>query len=173
MDVNYILAIDPGRATGVAIGRYTLVDPVEIIYTGIIPGGAVGFAEWLYNTNDVKSIVENDCSYGFPEEYDGLDWHIDVACEVFKPRGGNFAPDSEALRIEGIMIDHFGNIINWHSPSEKSLVNDSFLKEHDLWVTGKDVDHTDGRDANDALIHVFVYMMRNRHIPTLEAYWKK
>lgn len=172
MNVNYILGVDPGRSTGVAIGRYTLTDPLEIIYTGIIPGGTVGFAEWLYNTHDIKTIVEADCSYGFPDEYDNLDWHIDVACEVFKPRGGNFAPDSEALRIEGIMIDHFGNIVNWHSPAEKSLVGDDFLKKHDLWVTGKDVDHTDGRDANDALIHVFVYMMRQRHIPTLEAYWR-
>lgn len=172
MNVNYILAVDPGRATGVAIGRYTLTDPLEVIFTGIIPGGTVGFAEWLYNTNDAKSIVENDCSYNFPDEYDHLDWHLDIACEVFKPRGGNFAPDSEALRIEGVIIDHYGNIVNWHTPAEKSLVGDDFLKKHDLWVTGRDVDHTDGRDANDAQIHLFVYMMRHRHIPTLEAYWR-
>jgi hypothetical protein len=39
-------------------------------------------------------------------------------------------------------------------------------------LTGKDVDHEDARDANDAMIHLFVHAMRIRHIPTLETYWR-
>jgi hypothetical protein len=97
---------------------------------------------------------------------------MDVVCENFKARGGSFAPDLEPVRIEGIVMDHFGNVITWHSPSDKSLVGDQFLKENDLWQTGRDVGHTDGRDANDAIMHAFVYAMRTRHIPTLKAYWR-
>ena len=99
-----------------------------------------------------------------------------IPCEPYvstlKLRGGNFAPDLEPLRIEGVIMDHFGNIVNWHAPADKSLVGDDFLKEHDLWLTGKDVDHEDARDANDAMLHLFAHAKRIRHMPTLEAYWR-
>lgn len=173
MSINYVMAVDPGRATGVAIGRYSVNMPVEVIYTGIIPGGTTGFAEWLHQTNDGKYVAETDCSYNFPENYGDLDWHLDVVSETFKHRANKFVPDTEPLRIEGVLIDHFGSTMVWQTPADKTLVGDDFLKTNDLWVTGKDVDHTDGRDANDAMIHLFVYMMRQRHLPTLEAYWRE
>lgn len=167
------MAIDPGVATGVAIGRRSVSMPLEPIFTGIIPGGTFGFSEWLYYTDDGKSIARNDCEKNFPDHYAELDWHLDIVCETFKPRGGNFAPNLEALRIEGVLMDHFGERVKWHTPADKTLVGDDFLKKHDLWQTGKDVGHTDGRDANDALLHLFIHAMRSRHIPTLEAYWGK
>jgi hypothetical protein len=172
MNINYVMAIDPGRATGVAIARYSIEMPMEVIFTGIIRGGTYGFAEWLHNTHDGKVIIENDCSFNFPENYEELDYHMDVVCESFKIRGGNFIPDLEPLRIEGIVMDHFGSIVQWHTPADKAMVSDDFLKEHDLWLTGKDVDHEDARDANDAMLHLFVHAMRIRHIPTLETYWR-
>lgn len=172
MDINYVMAVDPGKATGVAFGRYSITMPMEVIFTGIIGGGTYGFAEWLHNTHDGRTIIENDCSYNFPENYDDLDYHMDVVCENFKLRGGNFAPDVEPLRIEGVIMDHFGSVINWQAPADKSMIGDDFLKKHDLWLTGKDVDHEDARDANDAMIHLFVHAMRIRHMPTLETYWR-
>jgi len=172
MNINYVMAIDPGKATGVCIGRYSIQDPLQVIFTEIVSGGTYGFAEWLFKTQDGKTIIENDCSYNLPEEYEEIDYHLDVVCENFKLRGGNFIPDLEPLRIEGVVMDHFGNIVNWHSPADKSMVGDDFLKKHGLWLTGKDVDHEDARDANDATIHLFAHAMRIRHIPTLEAYWR-
>jgi len=167
------MAVDPGVATGVAIGRRSVSMPLEVIFTGIIPGGVMGFSEWLYLTDDGKSIMERDCQKNFPEDFANMDWHFDVVCETFKLRGGNFAPNLEPLRIEGVIMDHFGSIVKWHTPADKTLINDEFLKKHDLWQTGKDVGHEDGRDANDALLHLFINSMRTRHIPTLEAYWGK
>ena len=172
MNINYVLTIDPGKATGVAVGRYSITMPMEVIFTGIIPGGTQGFCEWLYNTRDVKTIMESDCSYNFPDDYDELDFDLDVVCENFALRGGDFAPDLEPLRIEGVVIDHFGSIVNWHSPADKSLVGDKFLKRHDLWQTGADVGHSDARDSNDALLHLFAHAMKIRHLPSLEAYWR-
>ena len=173
MTVHYVIAIDPGVATGVAIGRRSIYDPLEVIFTGIVPGGTVGFCEWLYMTNDGKTIIEQDCAKEFPDEFGNLDWHTEVVCETFKPRGGSFAPSMESLRIEGVVIDHFGSIVKWQTPADKTLVKDEFLKEHGLWLTGKDVGHEDGRDANDALLHLFIHALRSRHIPTLEEYWGK
>lgn len=170
MEISYVMAVDPGKATGIAIGRYSATMPMEVIFNGVVTNGAYGFGEWLHNTNDGKTIIEQDCSYNFPEEFDDLNHHLFVVCENFKLRGGNFLANLEPLRIEGIIMDHFGQNIEWHSPIDKSLIKDKVLKENGLWVTGKDVDHEDGRDANDATIHLLVHAMRIRHTPTLRQY---
>lgn len=173
MSVDYYMAVDPGKATGVAIGRVTTEQPLEIIYTAIIPEGTRGFVDWLEMTNNGKHITEMDCVQHFPHEYNNIDYHLDVVCETFQLRGGQaFAPDLEPLRIEGVLIDRFGTVVHWQNPSDKSLVGDEFLKENNLWLTGSDVNHEDGRDANDAMLHLFARMLKARHYPTLEEYWK-
>jgi hypothetical protein len=172
MAINYVMAIDPGKATGIAIGRYSDMMPMEIVFTGIVSDGVRGVALWLHHTRDGKTIMENDCSYNYPEDYDDLDYHLDVVCENFNLRGGNFTPDLEPVRIEGVLIDHFGSIVTWQSPADKKMVGDDFLKSHGFWVTGADVDHEDGRDANDAMLHLFAHAMRTRHMPTLRTYFK-
>jgi hypothetical protein len=172
MSVDYYMAIDPGKATGVAIGRVTDERAMDVIYTAIIPGGAKGLIDWLELTRDGKNITELDCMAYFPGEYDNIDYHLDVICETFQLRGGRFTPDLEPLRIEGVLMDRFGSVVHWQAPADKSLVGDAFLKENDLWLTGRDVSHEDGRDANDALLHLFAFAMKLRHMPTLETYWR-
>lgn len=172
MSVDYIMAIDPGQATGIAIGRYTEKDPMEVIYTGIIPFGVRGFIDWLEETKEGRGITEMDCMRNYPRSYREIDFHVDVVCERFHLRNNKFTPDLEPLRIEGVLIDRFGKVVTWHDPADKGLVGDEFLKEHDLWVTGSQVGHKDGRDANDALLHLFARAMRTRHYPTLDAYWR-
>lgn len=172
MSVDYLMAIDPGQATGIAIGRSTEHEPMEVIYTAIVPFGVQGFIDWLETTKEGRVITEMDCMKNYPDMYAEVDFHLDVVCERFHLRGGKFAPDLEPLRIEGVVIDRFGNIVNWHDPADKGLVGDEFLKEHGFWVTGSQVGHTDGRDANDALLHLFARAMRMRHHPTLKAYWR-
>lgn len=171
MSVDYYLAIDPGKATGVAIGRVTETEPLEIIYTAIIPFGVKGFIEWLQATNEGRHITEMDCMKNFPESYSNIDYHLDVICETFRLRGGG-NPDLEPLRIEGVLIDRFGSVVHWQDPSDKSLVGDDFLRNNNFWVTGKQVGHTDGRDANDALLHLFARTLKMKHYPTLDAYWR-
>jgi hypothetical protein len=172
MSVDYYLAVDPGQATGVAVGRIAEELPLEVIYTAIVPFGTQGFIDWLEQTNNGKAITELDCMKNFPDQYAEIDYHLDVVCERFRLRGGNFTPDLEPLRIEGVLIDRFGSVVHWQEPSDKTLVGDKFLRENDLWVTGKDVGHTDGRDANDALMHLFARALKMRHYPTIDAYWR-
>jgi hypothetical protein len=170
MKIIYVLAVDPGQATGVAIGRYTDELPLKVIFTGIINGGTYGFSKWLDDTNDCGSIIDKHmCDNALSP----IGAELRVVSENFKLRGGNFAPDLEPLRIEGVLIDHFWDTsLSWQAPADKGLVGDEFLKRHNLWLTGKDVDHTDGRDANDALLHLFAFAMKTKHRPTLEAYWR-
>ena len=172
MSVDYYLAIDPGQASGVAIGRMTQDEPMEVIYTATVPFGTQGFIDWLETTNNGKHITEMDCMKNYPDMYNEIDYHLDVVCERFRLRGGVVNPDLEPLRIEGVLIDRFGSVVHWQEPSDKGLVGDDFLRNHDLWVTGKDVDHIDGRDANDALLHLFARTLKMKHYPTLDAYWR-
>lgn len=172
MSIDYYMAVDPGKATGVAIGRMSKDSPLEVIYTAIIQGGTLGFIDWLEEVNNGIAITELDCMANFPKEYASIDYHLDVICETFKLHGGRFSPDLEPLRIEGVLMDRFGLIIKWQNPSDKAMVGDDFLKENNLWMTGSTVGHTDGRDANDALLHLFAYSMKIKHGPTLEAYWR-
>ena len=172
MSVDYYMSIDPGKATGIAIGRMTEELPLEVVYRAIIPDGTFGFIEWLHRTRDGKAIVEEDCLKNFRERYMELDWHLDVVCENFRVLSTDFKPNVEPLRIEGVIMDHFGSAVNWQQPSDKKLVGDEFLKKNNLWLTGKEVNHADGRDANDAMLHLFARALKSKHGPTLEKYWK-
>ena len=172
MSVDYYMAIDPGEATGIAIGRITEDDAMEVVYTAIVPGGTTGLINWLENTGNGRHITEFDCMRNYPKQYDEIDYHLDVICETFRVMATRFTANVEPLRIEGVIMDRFGSVVHWQQPSDKKLVGDSFLKEHDLWQTGKALGHSDGRDANDALLHLFAFAMKRKHIPTLEAYWR-
>jgi len=172
MSIDYYMAIDPGLATGIAIGRITETEPLDVIYTAIVPNGTRGFIDWLEMTGNGKYIVDADCKFQFPDSFMELEYHLDVICETFSLRGGgNFSPNLEPMRIEGVVMDRFGSVVHWQNPSDKSMIGDPFLKRNDLWRTGKHMGHRDGRDANDALLHLFARMMRMKHLPTLGAYF--
>ena len=172
MTVHYIIAFDPGKATGVAIGRRTDIYPLEVINIGIIPNGVHGFIDWMDQTNGGLNITQHDCLAYFPDFYVEADWDHTIIAEKFTLRNVKFTPDVEPARIEGVLMDRYTRI-EWQQPSDKQLVGDAFLKRHGLWVTGKKVGHSDGRDANDALLHLFAHSMKTGHVPTLECYWQK
>lgn len=172
MNVEYIISFDPGVATGVAIGRKTDIYPLEVIYVGIIQDGLEGVIEWLDETNAGLNITQHDCISNFPDYYFDSRWDHIIVSEKFTPRNVKFVPNIEPARIEGALADRYREIV-WQNPSDKTLVGDDFLKRHGLWVTGKKVRHADGRDANDALLHLFAYNLKRKHIPTLECYWKE
>ena len=46
-EVTYLLWIDPGMSTGVALGRYSDTKPYELVKAWQIPGGLVGFRDFF------------------------------------------------------------------------------------------------------------------------------
>ncbi len=82
-----------------------------------------------------------------------------------------FVADTEPLLIEGALSALHGGEIVWQLRSDKSLVEDSVLKDNGLWHTGKYVGWKDARDTNDAIIHALAYLKKNKHVPTLKKYW--
>lgn len=145
-----LLSIDPGKATGWALGKFTPSAPYRLVSAGITHDGLQGFLDWfkLPHGDDV------------------------IVCEKFILRNNGFVPDTTPLLIEGALSALVGiNRVNWQLRSQKSIVPDALLKNHGLWLTGRDVGHEDARDAMDAIIHALAWLARQKHRPTLEKYF--
>lgn len=151
--MTLLLSIDPGKATGIALGEYHKDIPYRLGNAWIIHGGVDGFIEFM---------IEHSLFYAVDQ----------VVCERFVARDNGWVADIEAKAIEGALkAIMYGTPIAFQDRNAKVLVPDSVLKEHGLWQTGSMVGHTDGRDANDAIIHALGWLMRRSHLSTLEFYF--
>lgn len=150
--MTYLLAIDPGVATGIALGFYTDAHPWDLVDRWIVKGGLDGFLSWYHGEAPSEAYMARWVS------------------ERFVLRDNDFIANTEPLRIEGAMIA-LGLDPTWQLRTDKALCKDAVLREHGLWTTGKMVGHVDGRDANDAIIHSLAYMKKTKHVPTLRKYW--
>lgn len=146
-----IMAFDPGLATGVFWGWFDEATPLTRLGVWIVPNGAVGLSDFLK-------------AHSFRPDH--------VVSERFVPDGTPGSRETVSPQGEGVLIHEFGKV-NWQLRGEKALGYDSqkqsdeLLKRLGWWVTGKDVDHTDGRDALDSEIHAIQYMRKLKHVPTL------
>jgi hypothetical protein len=157
------MAVDPGGATGVALGHYDDKTPITFTETFTIPNGAAGFGDWWHNSE--------------------AEYREKLIVETFVPRANEFLASVAGVEVIGFIKGTTWRDPIWQSRSDKALLtgnkpgvdseakNNAFLKEHGLWLTGKQVGWKDGRDAMDAEIHALVYAKKIRHIPTLRQYW--
>lgn len=139
--VKYVLGMDPGGTTGVAMLRYTDSTPPELIYLHQITDGHRGFWDFFggARTNEFLTQVSEKWKEG------GV-------------KGANHTP----LIIEGVQYAIWGDDIEYQGAELKSLVPDEWLREQNLWTPGK-------RHQMDALIHALVYLRNSGHKPTIEA----
>ena len=172
--LHYLLAIDPGLSTGITLGVYS--DEVPYIRTHYwqVEGGTHAFCDW-YEEHDggMVDVVDHLVTL-FGPDGGGQTRHVDFekVVEKFILNPANpYAADLTPVEIEGALIA-FGENPHWQNRSDKSMVKDRVLRENDLWLTGKQVGCRDARDVNDATIHSLVHMMRKRHIPTIQHYFK-
>lgn len=152
MTEKTIVAYDPGLITGIATGFFSDTEPLTLTGTGAI------------RYEDIRETYDLMAQY----EYDH------VVSELFVLRTNNpFAADLTGVRVEGILDAVYEGKVIWRDRTKKSQVSDDVLKAHGLWQTGRDVDWEDGRDANDAIIHMLGYVAFDlRHVPTLRRYFK-
>lgn len=152
MTTQKIVAYDPGYATGVATGVFSDTEPLQL--------------------TDAYILTYESLMDVAPEM---LDFDFDhVVVEKFTLRTNNeFAADLIGVRVEGILDLMYGDQIVWRERTKKEQVPDALLKEHELWQEGSDVDWEDGRDANDAIIHMLGYVAFDLgHRPTLGKYFR-
>lgn len=155
IDWKYVYAFDPGRITGFAEGVYGPDFPLEI--------GSISAVELDRFVPFVRSLVRLDRKPSF------------VISEGFKARtNNNFVADDTPKKVEGMLEALFPQTVIYRPRTKKAQVPDEILKEHGLWQTGKTVGWEDGRDANDAIIHLLGFVaFDQRHVPTLRKYFRK
>lgn len=145
-------AFDPGHITGFVAGKWNRESPLKVV--------------------EVAAVLEDEL-LDFLYSHAGV-CPDDVIVEGFKLRTNNsFAADPVAKKVEGILTGALGSL-TMRPPTKKEQVPDRVLKENGLWQTGKTVDWTDGRDVNDAIIHLLGFVaFDQRHLPTLRKYFRK
>lgn len=131
-----LVSIDPGLATGISVGVYGLDKPYTLEGSTITQEGVYGFSEW-FSRGRIDPWAPN----------------IQIVVEGFNLLARNeFVADLSGVEVIGY-IKGLGWPVTWQTRSDKSLVPDYILQRHGMWSTGKEVNHKDGRDANDATIH--------------------
>jgi hypothetical protein len=141
----YILGLDPGGTTGVAMLRIDSRDDEikpELVYLHQIPDGRYGFKRFF--------------NYSVPRE------NVIIVSEKWKERNRK-GVDREPQYIEGSMhIIWDDENINYQYPEVKEQVPDEWLKKNNLWTEGK-------RHQMDALKHAFAYLRNEEHSATIES----
>lgn len=134
-----ILAIDPGKRTGVAAIDYQEDRAPVLIQSAEIYNGVEGFHTWWQMANP---------------RYDVL------VVENFIPREGVFGIDHEPLKVIGF-LSQFKPILQ--SPAgRKKAVPDSALKRLDLYLPGEK-----NRNAREAVRHAVWWLKNQGHKPTI------
>lgn len=148
-----IMAFDPGYATGICVGEFTEDTPLQLVDAMIIPYEMM--CELV-----IDPLGNTDPDYVVSERFELI-------------AGNEFTADLHAPRVEG-QLDSIFPKIHWRSPSDKVQVPDALLQKLGWWKTRADVDWEDGRDANDAIIHMLGFVaFELNHIPTLRAYFRE
>lgn len=163
--MTFILAVDPGRNSGIAYGFYDAVTPFQLIDRWQVYNGLDGFLDWW--------------AADAPDEID------ECVVEKFLSVHNEYAPDISGVPIEGVIAlaaRHESFPIIWQTRMDKSSlvgypesaktkaqrqrIRFDFLKEHGLFIPG-----TDNDDSHDAITHILVSLKKRRHIPTMKLMW--
>lgn len=185
---DYVLSIDPGVSTGVALLSYDDDTAPELVQGWQIGGGLAGFLEWT-ETNLILSVHDYDQETDFVGISDWPGWvPFTTISEKFQPiNHSNYALTTvsvEPLRVEGamvalgMMLDYAVEEKQWRRPidqyvfggktkAERKKRMHSALKELGFYRTGKDLGAPDADDFRSACAHALSYLAKAKnHKPT-------
>jgi len=169
---HYILSIDPGLSTGIALIKYNTSSPGTFVQGWQILGGAFALNSWLRNFS--VSWVYDD---GEP-----VNDRIEIIAEKFtarNTRGFSYRTEAlEPLRCEGVLLAH--HVLpdypdeHWRDPNQqyifggkdkasKKKAQHAWLKENGFYLTGKDLGTPDADDYRSAAAHAISYLMKKKH----------
>lgn len=185
--MTYLLSIDPGLSTGVALGQFDHDDGYwepchyQLVKAWQFTGGAVGLADW-FRSGELERVGEDHTSYDTEERI--------VICEKFTARQPLTRKMEESLRGEGWLVgqhvlpDYDVDPSVWPHPpaqyfaggkdkNEKKRRQHAWLKEKGLYVTGKTLGQPNADDARSAIAHSIGWLRKREHMPTLKHYFKE
>ena len=181
---EYVLSIDPGLSTGVALLSYGEDSPVELVEGWQFTGGVAGLIQWVER-------YYRGPSWGWQFSPGGRPYFpVRVVAEKFTARntkGFSYTTASlEPLRGEGALIalgpmpDYTLAEKRWRDPGLQYFVGGSgkaerkkrqhaFLKANGFYRTGKDFGTADADDFRSACAHGVNYIARElKHRPTFD-----
>jgi hypothetical protein len=187
---EYVLSIDPGLSTGVALLSFEEDSPAELVQGWQFGGGIQGLLNWT-DAHMVLSAHDPDEDYDFVAIPDWPGWvRFRLIAEKFTARstkGFAYTTASlEPLRCEGALIalglmpDYTVAEKRWRDPSlqyfsggsgkaERKKRQHSFLKDNGFYRTGKDFGTADVDDFRSAAAHGINYVARElKHRPTFD-----
>lgn len=193
---EYVLSIDPGLSTGVALLSYEENSPAQLVEGWQFTGGVAGLLDWYVRT--ISNGIDLGSYVGGKANPVAVSWWLRdtheedtaVVAEKFtarNTRGFSYTTASlEPLRGEGALIalglmpDYSVAEKRWRDPAlqyfaggsgkaEKKKRQHAFLKANGFYRTGKDFGTADADDFRSAASHGIVYIARElKHKPTFE-----
>ena len=185
------LSIDPGMSTGMCEFTWGDDEPFKPVSLLQFSGGAGTLAKVVKH---LRLSVDRDGTMMMrDEDDDGESGVLDaLVVEKFTPRsaraGAEFSltrDSAEPLRCEGVLVGlGLEDQIEWGEPSmqyfmggadlkERKQRARAFLRENGLYTTGSMVGQKDADDAISAELHAIAWLRRKRHMPTLQALFRK
>jgi hypothetical protein len=177
---EYVLSIDPGLSSAIALLSYEPDDVPTLEYVTQFSGGAEAMSTWVIRRQDGGSAVEV-----LPDK---LVFPSDTICEAFTARatkGFSYTTASlEALPVIGGLVA-LGLVVRsgprYRSPKEQYLVGGKeaqakkrqhrFLEDSGYYIGRKEIGETlkDYDDARSATAHGLAYIAKvKRHKPTFD-----
>lgn len=167
-----LLAVDGGESTGLAMFQFSETKPAELIRYAQVEDGIAGFKRWLDN-------------YDWPR----VDFVVQEAFTPLQNSGFSLTRKSVtplliegALVMAGLIQPYEAKSPQHQRPAEmyftggrdladKKKRAHKWLKEHGLYVTGKDVGCKDANDVRSALLHGVVWFRKQKHRATIERWF--
>lgn len=156
--MTHILAVDPGKRTGIALMHFEDDEAVEVVATWDVSGSVEGFINWLDDhTNTLYDSGVMDC--------DGLF----VVYENFIPREGKHGVEDDASRVLGALAywAHDNGLPAVPQPPAGRLkaVPNEVLDKFYVFSGNKD------RNVKEAARHAVWYLKNAMHMPTIQKGW--
>lgn len=163
--MTWLLSIDPGLNTGIALGFYDATTPYQLHKRWQVHRGTDGFIDWMQREMDRIPLDE-------------------IVYEKFVLRSS--PDDPEVPNIEGVPIEGLialmarerdakliaqtraakGDLIGYSpaatSKAQRQRERFDFLDRFGMFKPGTEFD-----DSNDAITHALVSLKSRRHIPTV------
>lgn len=149
-----IMAVDPGKRTGVVFVTFNDGTPMEVVDSWDIPGGAQGFLDFLDTHRQPARTPE-------PVDF--------AVYERFIPREGVHGVGTDAPEVLGVLL-HWANehdlLAVPQSPAgRKKAVPDKVLDKFYQFSGNAD------RNVKEAARHAVWYLKNAKHLPTIRKGW--
>lgn len=150
--MTYILAVDPGKRTGITLTHFEIDQEPELLDSWDVPGGLEGWADWITDHQD--SFLYRD---------------FFIVYERFIPREGVHGVGTDAPEVIGAVLTWAKD---WDIPAvpqpaagRMKAVPNKVLDKFRYFHGNAE------RNEKEAFRHTIWYLKNAKHLPTIRKGW--